>query len=112
MSLLLKHLKNNALKGALLVSIAALMSGCFVFHDDYPSNSCTGNGDCFASQGEVCNQTTGKCEIGVDAAPEIDATPPADAPPIPDAGVLDAQVNDAAVNDAAVNDAAVFDAAP
>lgn len=86
----------------LLVFLGALaLSGCFVFHDDYPDRSCGNSTDCFRAQGEVCDLQTKTC------VPAPDAAPP---PPTPDAGVDATAADDAAITDATVNDATVNDA--
>ncbi len=80
------------------------MPGCFIFHDDYPDNTCESSDECFAAEGERCDVERGVCTT-TDAAPEVDATPIPDGPLVPDARIPDAQVNDAQVTDAMVIDA-------
>lgn len=75
----------------------AVAAGCAIFHDDYPSDECSSNLDCFQAQGEVCNPTTKRCEPrgGADAAPPVDAPSSVDASLSVDAPSLDADVGDA-----------------
>lgn len=70
---------------ALVIAGSLGLGGCFLFHDDYPDDSCETTDDCFAAQGEVCNIETNTCEVPADAGPTIDADT-TDAPPTPDAG--------------------------
>jgi hypothetical protein len=51
-----------------LALAALLLGGCTLF-DDPPDRSCRNDNDCFASQGEECNDDTHQCEVPPDAAP-------------------------------------------
>ena len=47
--------------------IVLLVTGCTLFDDDPPKNTCKVDTDCFRAQGEVCNQQKHVCEPGPDA---------------------------------------------
>lgn len=91
---------------ALIGLAAALGSGCFLFHDDYPDRSCTSNNQCFRAQGEYCDLRAGTCVPAPDAntAP-FDSEAAADA-----AGPDAAPAGGAAAVDAAAPDAGRADA--
>lgn len=61
------------MKRALMIAFAAAWlggaSGCFLFHDDYPDDSCETDLECFVSQGETCNVRTSRCEVSSESAP-------------------------------------------
>jgi hypothetical protein len=89
---------------ALLLSFA--VSGCFLFREDFPNDSCNSNVDCFRAQGEVCDLELKKCVIPSDAAPVPDAPPLPDADLTPDATPpIDAPTIDASTVDAGPPDA-------
>ena len=53
---------------ALVIGLGSA-SGCFLFHDDYPDESCESDLECFRSMGEVCNTDTRTCEVPGTGAP-------------------------------------------
>lgn len=56
------------MRAALAAMLAlGLALGACALGDDRPDRSCKGNDDCFAAQGEICNQTTKQCEQAPDA---------------------------------------------
>ncbi len=78
---------------AAVCSVALGFSGCFLFHEDYPDDTCESDMDCFRAQDEVCNLETNTCEPRADAGPVIDAD-------TTDADTTDADTTDADTTDA------------
>jgi hypothetical protein len=56
---------------AVLFALALTLSGCTLFDDGPPKNTCTTDTDCFRAQGEHCDQQKHECvapaDAGVDA---------------------------------------------
>jgi len=89
----------------ILLLAATAASGCSLFRQDLPSDSCEDDFDCFRAQGEMCNPATKMCEVPADAAPIPDARPR------PDADTTDADTTDADTTpDADIPDAGLPDA--
>ena len=61
-------MKRLLLSVALATALAST-GGCFLFHDDYPDDTCENDLECFRSQGETCNLTTNRCEVQDTGAP-------------------------------------------
>lgn|GEM_PF-4278935 len=45
------------------VLMLATLSGCFLFRNDLPDDSCESDQDCFRAQGEVCDVEAGQCIV-------------------------------------------------
>ena len=51
---------------ALALAVAAI-GACTLFDPAPPDDSCQNDDECFRAQGEVCNQSTHRCEVRMDA---------------------------------------------